>query len=57
MLGNFFFEDIVVIFVDLFGELVATQIFPDVFDGIEFWCVGRLVNKCDVVGHGEACVY
>jgi len=49
-----FFEDIVVIFVDRVGELVAAQILPDVFDRVELGCVGRLVNKCDVAGYGEA---
>src|ERR1019366_893271 len=38
-----FFEDIVVIFVDRVGELVAAQILPDVFDRVELGCVGRLV--------------
>src|ERR1019366_5334190 len=49
-----FFEDIVVIFVDRVGELVAAQILPDVFARVELGCVGRLVNKCDVAGYGEA---
>ena len=35
-------------------EFVAAQVFPDVFDGIEFGRIGRQRNQRDVVRHGEA---
>jgi hypothetical protein len=34
-------------------ESVAAQIFPDVFDRIEFGCVGRQLDESDVFGDDE----
>lgn len=36
------------------GEFVAAQIFPDIFDGIEFGSIGRQVQKSDVMGYAES---
>ena len=54
---KFLINDVVVVVEDGDGEFVAAQIFPDVFDGIEFGSIGRQVQKSDVVGYAESCVY
>src|ERR1035437_9857610 len=46
-------NNIVVAFEDCDREFVAAQIFPDVFDRVEFGCVGRQWHECDVVRDGE----
>jgi len=48
-----FVDDIVVAFEDCDCEFVAAQIFPDIFDRVEFGCVGRQRHECDVVRDGE----
>lgn len=40
--------DRVVAFMDAQGEFVLAQIFPDIFDGVEFGRIGRQVNQRDV---------
>ena len=47
-------DDVVVAVEDGDGEFVAAQVFPDVFDRVEFRGVGRQGNEGDVVRHGEA---
>src|SRR5664279_1671342 len=46
-------EDVVVTVEYGNRELVAAQIFPDVFDWVEFGRVGRQGDEGDVVGNGE----
>jgi len=46
-------EDVVVTVEYGNRELVAAQIFPDVFDWVEFGRVGRQGDEGDVVGDGE----
>jgi hypothetical protein len=46
-------DNIVVAFEDCDREFVTAQIFPDVFDRVEFGRVGRQGNKRDVVRNGE----
>ena len=46
-------ENVVVAVEDGDRELIAAQIFPDVFDGVEFRRVGRQGNESDVVWNGE----
>ena len=46
-------DDIVVALEDCDREFVAAQIFPDIFDRVEFGCVGRQRHECDVVRDGE----
>src|SRR6202022_5181907 len=46
-------ENVVVTVEDGDREFIATQIFPDVFDWVEFWPVGRQRDERDVVGAGE----
>ena len=46
-------EDVVVTVEDGDREFVATQIFPDVFDRVEFGCVGRQRDQRDVVRNDE----
>jgi hypothetical protein len=50
-----FIDDVVVVVEDGDREFVAPQIFPDVFDWIEFRSVGRQTHKGDVFGNGERC--
>jgi hypothetical protein len=51
-------EDIIVVFVDGIGELVAAQTGPDIFNRIEFGRIGRQADESNVVGHfeGGSCV-
>ena len=46
-------DDVVVVVEDGDGEFVAAQIFPDVFDRIEFGSVGWQTDKGDVFGDRE----
>jgi len=46
-------ENVVVTVEDGDREFIATQIFPDVFDRVEFWRVGRQRDERDVVWDGE----
>src|SRR5258708_20712209 len=46
-------DDVVVVIEDGDGEFVAAQIFPDVFDRIEFGSVGWQTDKSDVFGDRE----
>jgi hypothetical protein len=46
-------ENVVVTVEDGDREFIATQIFPDVFDRVEFWRVGRQRDERDVVRDGE----
>jgi hypothetical protein len=48
-----FMDDVVVVVEDGDGEFVAAQIFPDVFDRIEFGSVGWQTDKGDVFGDRE----
>jgi hypothetical protein len=48
-----FINDVVVVVEDGDGEFVAAQIFPDVFDRIEFGSVGWQTDKGDVFGDRE----
>src|ERR1700692_3307148 len=48
-----FIDDVVVVVEDGDGEFVAAQIFPDVFDRIEFGSVGWQTDKGDVFGDRE----
>jgi hypothetical protein len=48
-----FIDDVVVVVEDGDGEFVAAQIFPDVFDRIEFWSVGWQTDKGYVFGDRE----
>lgn len=48
-----FVDDIIVVAEDGDGEFVAAQIFPDVFDWIEFRGIGGQADKCDVVRDDE----
>jgi hypothetical protein len=51
--GAGFIDDVVVTFEHGDGEFVATQIFPDVFDRVEFGSVGRQADEGDVFGNGK----
>jgi hypothetical protein len=44
-----FIDDVAVVIIDGYGELVLSQVFPDILDRIEFWRVGRQGQKADVV--------
>ncbi len=46
-------DDVVVIVEDGDSEFVATQIFPDVFDWVEFRGIGWQAHEGNVVGDGE----
>lgn len=46
-------DNIVVAFEDCDREFVAAHIFPDIFDRVEFGCVGRQRDEGDVVRDGE----
>ena len=46
-------DNIIVVFEDCDREFVAAQIFPDIFDRVEFGCVGRQWHECDIVRDGE----
>jgi hypothetical protein len=46
-------DDIVVAFEDCDREFVAAQIFADIFDRVEFGCVGRQMDEGDVVRDGK----
>ena len=46
-------DDVVVAFEDCDRKFVAAQIFPDIFDWVEFGCVGRQRDECDVVRDGK----
>src|SRR5260370_41302709 len=48
-----FINDVVVVVEDGDREFVAAQIFPDVFNRIEFRSVGRQTHKGDVFGDRE----
>lgn len=42
------FDDGVVVFEDAVGELVLSQVLPDVLGGVEFWAVWRQRQQADV---------
>jgi len=48
-----FINDVVVVVEDGDGKFVAAQIFPDVFDRIEFRGIGWQTHKGDVFGDRE----
>jgi hypothetical protein len=52
--GTGFVDDVVVAFEHGDGEFVAAQIFPDILDRVELWCVGRQADERDVGWNGES---
>lgn len=46
-------DDIVICFVDVVREPISAQIFPDIFDGIEFWRIGWKPHGRDIAGDGQ----
>src|SRR6266849_5027771 len=47
-------EDGFVAIPDPHAELIAAKIFPDILEGIEFWCVWRQPKQAEVAGHSQA---
>jgi hypothetical protein len=52
--GAGFVDDIVVAFEHGDSEFVAAQIFPDIFDRVQLWSVGRQADERDVAWNGES---
>ena len=52
--GAGFVDDVAVAFEHGDGEFVAAQIFPDILDRVELWCVGRQADERDVGWNGES---